>query len=241
MLLLMVVAFKTLTAQIDILNNSLIKPELKILYLGVENRLEVVNLLFDAKIKIRSESGGIKIQNRGKYFSVFVMSKGMKVLQVYAGDEIILSDTFEVRLIPSAVFQLGDIEDSVTTVDEITKNPFLNIILPGCFIKYRFTIKSFEIAVIQDSQYVKLLPREPDSIYIDTIFTIDPRTLRDTILIDTILGSSKYINYGDSLTDRQLEFIKKLKRGDSVLIENIRYSFLNSCYSVYSGFKLTIE
>lgn len=195
-----------------------------ILYIGVDNKVQIA-APDSIAISLRSPNSGMRIR-KFNYNTFFVTPSYVRkqILQVYIKEQLVFEDTFKVHRLVEPEIRLGQIEDSFATKDEIIKNPQLNIILPSCFLKADDRVIGFDLYWMKDNISPIIFPREPDSIYIDTIFVTSPFTFNDTIIIDTAMGSEQIRTMGNTLTSRQLQFIKGLEPGDELIFDQIKGS-----------------
>jgi len=147
----------TSNAQTSIQNISLTNPDLNILYVGVDNIVEVKGLDTDTTIKIVSATGQVT-----KWLNKFVVRQSLATsdtLSVYLSDKLIETRIYDIKKIGNPVAQLGNITDTTATIQEILSETKINAVIPDCYYDHRFRVIRFSI-LITDSNHVQLFRQE---------------------------------------------------------------------------------
>jgi hypothetical protein len=135
-------------AQVGLLNKSLTEPELDILYRGIENRIEVTGVDDMETLELRTLGGQThRYSEATSAFLVKARSTSMDTLELFHAGVLMLSKTYETRIIEDPVARIGDITDTVATVEEILRDPTLHVFIPGSHYAHCFQVAYFELAL----------------------------------------------------------------------------------------------
>ena len=133
------------TAQVQILNRSLIDSTLSYLYIGVENKIELLNA---PKKQIRFEitNGSITPTGPGTAIATLV-SDDSSVILCYSGDSLLARKVFKVDTIPAPGPQFGNITHFFATVEDIVANAYVVVVLRNCYYKHSLKPLGFRFRI----------------------------------------------------------------------------------------------
>ena len=171
-----------LPAQVNIINRSLTDSTMKIVYAGVDNRLEITGLENFQRITITTTRGSLAKTGRLIY-SIRTSGEYTLFISVIKDGLIVLHEKFNSEELTEPVARIGNLKDSIGTVDDILANPVLSVDFPGTFYRDSCKITEFEFR--------------------DKLFESPLKT------------------NGNKLTDEQIELIKKTKKREDIIVENI--------------------
>jgi hypothetical protein len=199
------------SAQVDIKNNKLTDPNIKILYIGIDNVIEVTGLTNFDKLELHSSTGQVTQNEWNKTPNTFLVTTGYSnfdTLRLYQNKVLILSRIYEIKSINKPIPQLGNILDSVATIKQILKNPKLNIIIPECLFNPHFYATKFNLTLLNANG--------------DTLIPFD-RT------------------EGSHLTKTQIRAIQKLRMGDKISFTRISITCPNCSNLILKPYTIYIE
>lgn len=183
LILLSVILFPfKLPAQVNVINRSLTDSSKKIVYTGVDNRLEITGLESFKTITITTNRGSLSKSGRLIY-TLRTTSEYSFFITVIKDGLTVYYEKFNSEELSEPIARIGNIKDTIGTVDDILSNPVLSVDFPGSL--YRDTCKVTEFEFRDDSN------DEP---------------LRST---------------DNKLTDEQIKVIKKTKKKEDIIVENI--------------------
>lgn len=183
LILLSVIIFPfNLPAQVNVINRSLTDSSKKIVYTGVDNRLEITGLESFKTITITTNRGSLSKAGRLIY-TLRTTSEYSFFITVIKDGLTVYYEKFNSEELSEPIARIGNIKDTIGTVDDILSNPVLSVDFPGSL--YRDTCKVTEFEFRDDSN------DEP---------------LRST---------------DNKLTEEQIKVIKKTKKKEDIIVENI--------------------
>lgn len=174
-----------LIAQVNVINRSLTDSTMKIVYVGVENHLQITGLGSFQRITITTTRGTLSKSGRLIY-NLRTSAPNNLFITVIKDGLIVYYEKFTSEELPEPVARIGNLKDSTGTVDDILSNPYLSVEFPGSFYKDSCKISEFEF--------------------------------RDNTF-DSPLKA-----FGSKLTDEQINAIKKTKKKEDIIVENISAS-----------------
>jgi hypothetical protein len=133
-------------AQTDIINRSLTRPELNILYLGIDNIVEIISEKVELSYKIISSTSIDSKLTSNKYI-IKTSSALNDTLKLYKGSDLILTKVFEVKELGDPIGQLGNLRDTLASTQEILTYTTLKVVIPNCYLLHGFTIRSFKVKI----------------------------------------------------------------------------------------------
>ena len=183
LILLSVIIFPfNLPAQVNVINRSLTDSTKKIVYTGVDNRLEITGLESFKTITITTNRGSLAKSGKLIY-NLRTTSEYSFFITVIKDGLTVYYEKFNSEELSEPIARIGNIKDSIGTVDDILSNPVLSVDFPGSL--YRDTCKITEFEFRDDA-------------------TDEP--LRST---------------DNKLTEAQIKVIKKTKKKEDIIVENI--------------------
>jgi len=183
LILLSVIIFPfNLPAQVNVINRSLTDSSKKIVYTGVDNRLEITGLESFKTITITTNRGSLSKSGRLIY-TLRTTSEYSFFITVIKDGLTVYYEKFNSEELSEPIARIGNIKDTIGTVDDILSNPVLSVDFPGSL--YRDTCKVTEFEFRDDSNDEPL--RSMDN----------------------------------KLTEEQIKVIKKTKKKEDIIVENI--------------------
>ena len=191
---------------------GLINPDLRYLYIGVDNSISLENNN-DTNVFLSITEGKCwkgRRENGKDYYNIFVSSRSnknpLKILRKTSTDTILL-DTANFAVLrvadPTAIF--GNLVDSIATVDALMLQNEIKIFMP-CYYRLGFHVTSY------------------------------------TLTITRVDGSTERINsLGNLLRYEQKQLIKSLKPGDILYIEDIKCIPGGGCTRSLAAIKIRVK
>ncbi len=139
-------------AQVEIKNIKLTDPSIKILYIGIDNVIEVTGLTNFDKLELQSSNGQVTQNEWNKTPNTFLVTtdnSNFDTLRLYQNKVFILSRIYEIKSIGKPIPQLGNITDSVATIKQILEKPQLNIVIPDCFFNPHLYATKFNLTLLK--------------------------------------------------------------------------------------------
>lgn len=143
-----------LMAQNDLKIENLTSENSDILYIGLVNKIKISNATID-KVKIGNSEFKSQ-ENQPNVFNLNVQSVGAVDVEFYNGEVLINKKTYTANRVPEPKLSLSsvDIKNKIT-VDQILKNPNLQIDLGNCKLKNElFTVLSFDLTLQAKNNFV---------------------------------------------------------------------------------------
>jgi len=140
-------------AQVEIINRSLTDSSLGIVYLGVENKIEIKTKFPDPKLLVTVRNG--VIWKLAPYRFAWSVSENKNSVLTVVDDngKTIGEKTFKVDTVPPPRVMIPGIKDPTASVNQILLNPFLQVVLPNCFLKSGYIITSFELTTVHEGVF----------------------------------------------------------------------------------------
>ena len=133
-------------SQTRVVNTNLSKPDTNLIYVGVEQILEITSK--NKKIDFISADGGVTIKSLGENkYSVLVMSSGVKRLVIHYPENKQSGYDLKAVWLPQVTAQLGSITTGSASREQILKSPFVNVFLKDCLLKMRYNVEKFEARI----------------------------------------------------------------------------------------------
>jgi len=222
-------------AQIGIYNTSLTDTTLNILYI-YPNILTVYGI-DNYKLKSTSDLQIDKLSYGSDYYYINVYPRiKTDTIQVIVNDRVIYQRGFVTHKMPYPKIILGETEDTILSLNEITKSPQLNVILPDCFYKHSYNVVNFKVYFYLYSTKIKKRKRKIDTYYKveyketeDSLYEARVLQLKDTVYymtekgdrIPEILKRKTYIVFGNRLNYAHLTILENMKKGDKIIFDDI--------------------
>jgi hypothetical protein len=146
----------TTFCQIGMINSSLVDSSRNVLYRGIENKIVITGITNYDSIKFHSLNGEIVHWEKSNIVpSTFLLKIGTKVHDTLSFDRIsiiklhdtLYTKTFKVDKIGEPLLQLGQIQDSLVSIDEMVENKKLNVVIENCFYDHQFKVFSFHFTI----------------------------------------------------------------------------------------------
>lgn len=149
LILLSVILFPfKLPAQVNVINRSLTDSSKKIVYTGVDNRLEITGLESFKTITITTNRGSLSKSGRLIY-TLRTTSEYSFFITVIKDGLTVYYEKFNSEELSEPIARIGNIKDTIGTVDDILSNPVLSVDFPGSL--YRDTCKVTEFEFRDDA------------------------------------------------------------------------------------------
>jgi hypothetical protein len=133
------------TAQMEIINTSLIDSSLKYLYVGVDNKIELLNA---RKKEIRFEITNGFISKTGPRTAIAKLVSGdSSIILCYSGDSLLARKAFKVDTIPPPGPQFGTIKTLFATAEDIVANSYVVVTLRNCYYKHSLKPLGFRFRI----------------------------------------------------------------------------------------------
>lgn len=137
-----------LYSQIKVTNESLIYPEKRILYLGVENSIEVNGA--DSLELIIVDSRKDTVQNLGTtFFYKPRRDDGFDTLTILYNGKVLDTAIFKVKVLSKAQVYFGETRDTTVSMDYILSNPGLQISFYPSILKCWMNINQYDASLIK--------------------------------------------------------------------------------------------
>lgn len=135
-----------LSAQIDLINLSLTDSSKSVVYIGVDNRMEIKGIPSDPNIKITASELRIEKSkwDENQYYC-YASKRGKDEIKIYRNDTLLFTKLFTIDRINDPAVYFGDLTDTIATVKEVLQNPFLHVEIPYCYYDHGFRIIEFEV------------------------------------------------------------------------------------------------
>ncbi len=136
-----------LFAQVGMKNMSLKHPDSALLYIGVQNYIEISGLDNYTNLELKSSSGTVYPSEDGKFY-LMVRRQGADTVMLFQNRKLIFTKIYKIKFIADPKTQLGYVTEKTATVSQILQNTKLYVVLPGSDYKHPFHIQSFELILI---------------------------------------------------------------------------------------------
>lgn len=147
--ILFVCSISTL-GQIGLKNKSIIDPNLKLLYPGVENLIVLHGSTNQENYSlISSSSEVVKINDTSFVLTPSFYSK-IDTIDVFIDDVIVQSDYFIIGRVAISNVQLGLISKAEASRDEIIENAYLNLMSPDLYIEEE-KLEKFNLNILDEN------------------------------------------------------------------------------------------
>ena len=140
------------TGRVNIFNQSLTDSSLNIFYIGIDNKIKVKGVGYGVSQTSLSVSGGggtLSKSGTGEYI-VRVSSPGTCELFYTENRKIIFKKSFNVEIFDfEPLATVSGMRDTTIRANRILINPFLTVIMPGCYLRHGSIVTSFNASFIQ--------------------------------------------------------------------------------------------
>jgi hypothetical protein len=186
-----------LSAQVSIVNRSLVDSSLNVAYLGLENAIELIGLKNNKEpILFSTTNGTITDLGQNRYL-LRPFRPGECTVNFQTKKQKLAAKTFKADTLGEMIVRLAGVKDpgstgtrdSYATVQQIVSSPFLVVEVPGTFYKHKCQVTSF-------------------------VLSMDGVGFEDSDIQEEIIG---YL-----IPERIVDFIKnRLRKGNVISFENI--------------------
>jgi len=206
----------------------LIDTSRKVLYYENDNILALEGMRRDTLVIVINDTDTLKSDNGAiLYRPLKLESQGRCKVAVYHRGELMGSEIFTLEFAPDFSLQIGPICKKTYTIDNLIAYPKLDIV-DSTFIRRsedfrinNFTIANYTLTLVQNDKGLQI----SDTIYpgIDTIEVTDPISGETTIEIHQRTDKSyTKVFTRDYISPEHIQILKQAKKGDSLIISNIR-------------------
>ncbi len=133
-------------AQTQIINPGLVYPDSPYVYIGVPNTLKITDT--SKNLKLTVDNGSISRGTDKNEYTATFSSPGIANVITRENGKFVYRKKYIIRYINDPGVLFAGRADSMLSVREMQASPCLSISIPGCYINYRFSIISFEAALI---------------------------------------------------------------------------------------------
>lgn len=146
-------------AQVDIINQSLTDSSLNIFYTGVDNRikLKVKKDLPNYTVMVKGAGSSLAKIDPDKYaVRVTAMDNCTVIVRNRKGKEV-LTRKYKIGSLPDAMATVSGLRDATIKLNQLLLNPFITVVLPGCYYLHRKVVVSFLATITQNSDSAKIV------------------------------------------------------------------------------------
>ncbi len=212
-LVLILIKGNFLFGQAELLNLSLLEPNLPIAYRGFENKLVVNEYENDSTIIIVGISDTIK--KHGNYYFYTGSPTKTDTLKAYKEGKLIAQKTYTIENLRQPKVYLGSIRDSVVTVEELLKNTLFVISYEPQIPVSSYRVYDFEGSILKKNGKIISLESEFKDQALWSIEKLERKLARNEKR-GGFIYSGKY-----QFSNDQLKHIKKMKTGDILYIPTV--------------------
>lgn len=135
-----------------LINTSLTKPEMAIMYVGVENVIMVYGNIPGKYIRMERSGGPLEVRPGMAMRALLKYTEvGFDTLRVFDNDKLIIEKVYEIKKLSSYAIGLKGTRDSVLTKEEFLKAKSLELYMPGGYYKPKQKISSYTITILSES------------------------------------------------------------------------------------------
>ncbi len=191
---------------------------LNIIYVGVSNNVWLKNLPDGCEVKFNDKLTPPRDHYADDSFYIYknffltVDKEGSYILRVFKNNKEIFKKEYQAKKINNPVVRLGVVKDTFASVEEILAYPAVVCNIPNCLLKCIFSINSYEIHLLKNMNQGVFVRRE------------EGRDLN-----------------GAEFRKEIIDEIKKLKKGDHILIDGIKASRPDAITRSFTPIKVTIK
>jgi hypothetical protein len=141
-----------------LINTSLTKPEMAIMYAGVENVIMVYGEIIGKYIRMERSGGSLEVRPGMAMRALLKYTEvGFDTLRVFDNDKLIIEKVYEIKTLGSYAIGIKGTRDSVLTKEEFLKAKSLELFMPGGYYKPKQKIYSYTIFIYSPNK--KLLKK----------------------------------------------------------------------------------
>lgn len=135
-----------------LINTSLTKPEMAIMYVGVENVIMVYGEIPGKYIRMERSGGPLEVRSGMAMRALLKYTEvGFDTLRVFDNDKLIIEKVYEIKTLGSYAIGIKGTRDSVLTKEEFLKAKSLELYMPGGYYKPKQKIASYTIFISNES------------------------------------------------------------------------------------------
>lgn len=135
-----------------LINTSLTKPEMAIMYVGVENVIMVYGNIPGKYIRMERSGGPLEVRPGMAMRALLKYTEvGFDTLRVFDNDQLIIEKVYEIKKLGSYAIGIKGTRDSVLTKEEFLKAKSLELYMPGEYYKPKQKISSYIITISSES------------------------------------------------------------------------------------------
>jgi hypothetical protein len=141
-----------------LINTSLTKPEMAIMYAGVENVIMVYGEIIGKYIRMERSGGSLEVRPGMAMRALLKYTEvGFDTLRVFDNDKLVIEKVYEIKTLGSYAIGIKGTRDSVLTKEEFLKAKSLELFMPGGYYKPKQKIYSYTIFIYSPNK--KLLKK----------------------------------------------------------------------------------
>ena len=135
-----------------LINTSLTKPEMAIMYVSVENVIMVYGEIPGKYIRMERSGGPLEVRPGMAMRALLKYTEiGFDTLRVFDNDKLIIEKVYEIKKLSSFAIGLKGTRDSVLTKEEFLQAKSLELFMPGGYYKPKQKISSYTITISNES------------------------------------------------------------------------------------------
>ena len=135
-----------------LINTSLTKPEMAIMYVGVENVIMIYGEIPGKYIRMERSGGPLEVRPGMAMRALLKYTEvGFDTLRVFDNDKLIIEKVYEIKNLGTYAIGIKGTRDSVLTKEEFLKAKSLELFMPGGYYKPKQKISSCTITISSET------------------------------------------------------------------------------------------
>ena len=135
-----------------LINTSLTKPEMAIMYVSVENVIMVYGNIPGKYIRMERSGGPLEVRPGMAMRALLKYTEvGFDTLRVFDNDKLIIEKVYEIKKLSTYAIGIKGTRDSILTKEEFLKAKSLEVFMPGGYYKPKQKISSYTITISNES------------------------------------------------------------------------------------------
>ena len=135
-----------------LINTSLTKPEMAIMYVGVENVIMVYGEIPGKYIRMERSGGSLEVRPGMAMRALLKYTEvGFDTLRVFDNDKLLIEKVYEIKNLGTYAIGIKGTRDSILTKEEFLKAKNLELFMPGGYYKPKQKISSYTITISNES------------------------------------------------------------------------------------------
>ena len=135
-----------------LINTSLTKPEMAIMYVSVENVIMVYGEIPGKYIRMERSGGPLEVRPGMAMRALLKYTEiGFDTLRVFDNDKLIIEKVYEIKKLSTYAIGIKGTRDSILTKEEFLKAKSLEVFMPGGYYKPKQKISSYTITISNES------------------------------------------------------------------------------------------